>query len=136
MEIPLVWTNYCLYFELGGRYRKSYINRNSFTIVRLKDYDYPAQGNCRSWIIFSNSWNPTYIFLVSALAQNYLKVNIEAVFTIYPFTYLKYLLGLYRNSTTCPFYTGCVKSACKDPSFTQSLVIFANQMWQLPKWPF
>ena len=29
-----------------------------------------------------------------------------------------------------------VKSACKDPSFSQSLVIFANQTWQLPEWPF
>ena len=47
--------------------------------MRLKDYDYLYD----SWIIFSNSWNPTYIFLVSALGQNYLKVNIEAVFTIY-----------------------------------------------------
>ena len=31
---------------------------------------------------------------------------------------------------------GGVKSACKDPSFAQSLVIFANQTWQLPEWPF
>ena len=29
-----------------------------------------------------------------------------------------------------------VKSACKDPSFAQSLVIFAHFMWQLPEWPF
>ena len=31
---------------------------------------------------------------------------------------------------------GGVKSACKDPSFAISLIIFANQTWQLPEWPF
>ena len=31
---------------------------------------------------------------------------------------------------------GGVKSACKDRSFAQNLVNFANQMWQLPEWPF
>ena len=34
------------------------------------------------------------------------------------------------------FILGGVKLACKDPSFAQRLVIFANQMWQLPEWPF
>ena len=31
---------------------------------------------------------------------------------------------------------GGVKVACKDPSFAQSLVIFANQTRQLPEWSF
>ena len=31
---------------------------------------------------------------------------------------------------------GCVKLACKDPSFAQSLFILANQIWQLPEWRF
>ena len=31
---------------------------------------------------------------------------------------------------------GGVKTACKDPSFAQSLIIFANETWQLPEWPF
>ena len=31
------------------------------------------------------------------------------------------------------FRVGGVKSAFKDPSFAQSLIIFANKPWQFPK---
>ena len=39
-----------------------------------------------------------------------------------------------RENKVCTL--GGVKTACKDPSFAQSLVIFANETWQLPEWPF
>ena len=31
---------------------------------------------------------------------------------------------------------GPLPTECKDPSFAQSLVIFASYLWQLPEWPF
>ena len=40
------------------------------------------------------------------------------------------------HSIYVPYILGGVKSACKDPCFAQSLVIFANQTWQLPEQPF
>ena len=73
------------------------------------------------------------IYAYSGL-QTVNKKNMLEECYLLPTHFLSSLTYYIRKSRVC--ILGGVKLACKDPSFAQSLVIFANQTWQLLEWPF